>query len=348
MENEMIITKNKKDIANVENNKPSQIVKNAMEAAKELQRIVNSRNKKLILQGKQYLFFEDWQTLGRFDRTTAKVIDTEELYQDNKLIGFSAKAVAVKDGTEISAAEAECCFDEPNWKNKPRFQLKSMAQTRACAKALRNCLAFIAVLANYEPTPAEEMVGNDSHNQKSKSKSTPPKEEVNTDLATQPQKDKIYGTVICEKCGTRVYGFKCPKCKNADSIHIATKGFIHSHLLTKDDFKNDMKPILLPDKLTKINAMIIWDWWLGDSKNMVVGERTKREAEENKNKPKKETKADRLKQAKDIVDGKLEVRNAEDFIAPDEEITDKDTPGSSPDNAIPFTGKRRSKAKVTE
>lgn len=137
---------------------PAQITIQAMEAAKELQKIVDSREKKLVIGGKQYLFFEDWQTLGRFNRTTAKVVDTKEIYQGEKLIGFFARAVCVKDGMEISAADAECCFDEPNWGDKPRFQLRSMAQTRACAKALRNCLAFVAVLANYEPTPAEEII----------------------------------------------------------------------------------------------------------------------------------------------------------------------------------------------
>lgn len=39
----------------------------------------------------------------------------------------------------------------------PLFQLRSMAQTRACAKALRNVLAFVPVLAGYRPTPAEEL-----------------------------------------------------------------------------------------------------------------------------------------------------------------------------------------------
>lgn len=41
----------------------------------------------------------------------------------------------------------------------PLFQLRSMAQTRACAKALRNVLAWVVVLAGYKPTPAEEMDG---------------------------------------------------------------------------------------------------------------------------------------------------------------------------------------------
>lgn len=39
----------------------------------------------------------------------------------------------------------------------PLFQLASMAQTRANAKVLRNVLSWVAVLAGYRPTPAEEM-----------------------------------------------------------------------------------------------------------------------------------------------------------------------------------------------
>lgn len=39
----------------------------------------------------------------------------------------------------------------------PLFQLRSMAQTRAQSKALRNALAWVVVLAGYRPTPAEEM-----------------------------------------------------------------------------------------------------------------------------------------------------------------------------------------------
>ncbi len=39
----------------------------------------------------------------------------------------------------------------------PTFQLRSMAQTRACAKALRNVLGWVAVMAGYSATPAEEL-----------------------------------------------------------------------------------------------------------------------------------------------------------------------------------------------
>lgn len=137
--------------------KPAEIVVGGRDAAKELTKIVGSRKRKLVLAGKTYLFFEDWQTIGKFYGVTAKVTHTEELKEGDALIGFMAQAVAVASGIEISAADAECTYDEPNWKNKPRFQLRSMSQTRACAKALRNCLGWVAVLAGYEPTPAEEM-----------------------------------------------------------------------------------------------------------------------------------------------------------------------------------------------
>lgn len=48
----------------------------------------------------------------------------------------------------------------------PSFQLRSMAQTRAGAKALRNALAWVVVLAGYRPTPAEELPGRDEDHQR--------------------------------------------------------------------------------------------------------------------------------------------------------------------------------------
>jgi len=138
---------------------PKEVVLAGRAAATELTAIVSSREKKLILGDKQYLFFEDWQTIGKFYGVTAKIISTEELKEDDKLVGFLAHAVAVVQDHEISAADGECTRDEANWREKPRFQLRSMAQTRACAKALRNCLGWVAVLADYEPTPAEELDG---------------------------------------------------------------------------------------------------------------------------------------------------------------------------------------------
>jgi len=130
----------------------------ASKAAKALQSIVESKKNKVVINGKQYLQFEDWQTLARFFHYTAGIDKTKPIEKDGILYGYEARAVVYNEkGKVIGSAEASCMRDESNWKTKPEFQLKSMAQTRASAKALRNILAWVSVLAGYEGTPAEEM-----------------------------------------------------------------------------------------------------------------------------------------------------------------------------------------------
>ena len=138
---------------------PGEVVEQATIAAQTLKKVLEGKAKKVVINGEQYLEFEDWQTLGRFYGYTAAATETTEIWREGKLIGFAAKAVVYQNGQIASNAESSCMRDEPNWKTRPEFMLKSMAQTRACAKALRNVLAWVAVLAGYKPTPAEEMDG---------------------------------------------------------------------------------------------------------------------------------------------------------------------------------------------
>ncbi|MBT9169041.1 MAG: hypothetical protein DDT19_02393 [Syntrophomonadaceae bacterium] len=136
---------------------PEVVLAEAQRAAKALASIISKKKKPVLINGEQFLEFEDWQTVGRFYGVTAKIVSTEYI-RYGEVEGFQARAVAIRaDGMEISAAEAMCLSDEDNWRSKPLFQLRSMAQTRACAKALRNVLAWVVVLAGYKPTPAEEM-----------------------------------------------------------------------------------------------------------------------------------------------------------------------------------------------
>jgi hypothetical protein len=136
--------------------KPPEIIEEARSAAIELQKVIASKKKRVVFNGEQYLEFEDWQLLGRFYNMTVQVKATDQISYGN-IQGFWARAELVQFGAIISSAEAMCLNDEPNWSKKPLFQLRSMAQTRACAKAFRNVLSFVAVLAGYRPTPAEEM-----------------------------------------------------------------------------------------------------------------------------------------------------------------------------------------------
>lgn len=138
---------------------PQEVLNEAREAAKVLIEMVKAKPKPFMLHGDIYLQFEDWQTVGRFYGATVKVTETKFI-ELGTVKGFEARAVVLdKNGLEVSGAEAMCLDDEKNWKSKPLFQLKSMAQTRASAKALRNVFAWVVVLAGYKPTPAEEMDG---------------------------------------------------------------------------------------------------------------------------------------------------------------------------------------------
>ena len=139
---------------------PDVVLEEAAKAAKALKEVIESKPKKVTFGGKTYLQFEDWQTIARFYGVTAVGRSTKYVeFEDVKGFEASADALLVATNTVISSADAMCLNDEPNWKNKPFYQLRSMAQTRACAKALRNVLAWVVVLAGYQPTPAEEMNG---------------------------------------------------------------------------------------------------------------------------------------------------------------------------------------------
>ena len=141
------------------------ILEEAKKAAKALGDVIAKKKKPVIINNEQYLEFEDWMTVARFYGITAKVVSTSFISY-GEAQGFEARAVSilVATGEEISAAEAMCLNDEANWKGRPLFMLRSMAQTRACAKALRNVLAWVVVLAGYKPTPAEEMDGDKRQN----------------------------------------------------------------------------------------------------------------------------------------------------------------------------------------
>ncbi len=140
---------------NTELMKPEDMTQLGRRALKELIILVK-RREPLMINGKQYLYFTDYQMLGAFFGITAMVTGTETITQDKpaategltfiETTGYKARAVVLKDGVEISAAEAICLREETNWQKKPLFQLLSMAQTRACAKALRQCLSWVVKL----------------------------------------------------------------------------------------------------------------------------------------------------------------------------------------------------------
>lgn len=137
---------------------PEGDIERAATAAKALMAVV-AQTKPIELNGKKYLTFEHWQTIGQFFNHTVGTEWTKPIMENDKFVGYEAKSVLYADGKVVGGAEAACMVDERNWAGKPKFQLRSMAQTRAMAKALRSRFGFIPVLVGYEATPSEEMDG---------------------------------------------------------------------------------------------------------------------------------------------------------------------------------------------
>ncbi len=137
---------------------PEKQLEFAHKAATALMKRVNGKKRQVVINGKQYLEFGDWQTLARFFGATVGTEWTQPIMNTkNELIGFEARAVVTQNGQVISSAEARCMRDEKRWKTADEYAVNSMAQTRASAKALRNGFGWVAELAGYQSTPAEEM-----------------------------------------------------------------------------------------------------------------------------------------------------------------------------------------------
>lgn len=154
---------------------PEIILQEARRAAQALGDVIGKKSKPVMFNGEQYLEFEDWQTVGQFYGYTVRTHDAEPVEIEG-VKGAKAKADLLdRHGCIVGGAESYCMRDEKNWSTRPTyewikgiktktgdipvpfFQLASMAQTRSGAKALRNRLSWVVVLAGYKPTPAEEI-----------------------------------------------------------------------------------------------------------------------------------------------------------------------------------------------
>jgi hypothetical protein len=111
-------------------------------------------------RGGEHVRIEGWQVLCHMCNLPLPSIVSVRREERENGYCYIAEAVLQYGGREYRAYGL-CASTEPNWANKPEFQLMSMAQTRAAGKVLRLLLGWIVTLAGYEPTPAEEMVIED-------------------------------------------------------------------------------------------------------------------------------------------------------------------------------------------
>lgn len=138
---------------------PQGIIKHASEAATALKAVVQKQGLVSKISGKDYPRCEAWTLLGTIVGVFPVLCWSKPVLDgESTQIGWEARVEArTLSGAIVGAAEAQCLRSENNWRNRDDFALRSMAQTRATAKALRMPLGFVMTLAGYEATPAEEM-----------------------------------------------------------------------------------------------------------------------------------------------------------------------------------------------
>jgi hypothetical protein len=137
---------------------PTEVIAHASEMAKALSDVIEQRKLFSMISGRKYVKVEGWTTLGAMLGVLPREVSCAEREVDGHLeFEATIELVRSRDGAVIGRASAICGRDEPTWKSRPRYALKSMAATRATGKAYRLAWSWIVALAGYEPTPAEEM-----------------------------------------------------------------------------------------------------------------------------------------------------------------------------------------------
>lgn len=140
---------------------PVKVIEGATRIATPLAGLVDKQQLFKMIGGKKHVLVEGWSLLGSMLGVFPVTVWTRKLED-----GWEARVEArTRDGAVIGAAEAECLRSESLWANRDDYALRSMAQTRATSKALRQPLGFVMQLAGFAATPAEEMPtgGTDPH-----------------------------------------------------------------------------------------------------------------------------------------------------------------------------------------
>ena len=127
----------------------------ATKVAASLKNVIQSQDLAVKIGQSEYVTAEGWEVLGTMLGCTPYVEEVVEIPTEHKAKFMYKATVSIRQGdTILSRASA---MAERNNMQKDRPSVYSMAQTRALGKAYRMALSWIVKMADYEPTPAEEM-----------------------------------------------------------------------------------------------------------------------------------------------------------------------------------------------
>lgn len=182
---------------------PDSILAENKKVADVLMKLVRDRKLAQRFGEKEHIMVDAWLTLGSWFGVSATCPNELTQFVSDTNTGregyiATARLVSLATGELLGIeATAECDNFEENWGVRakytwengqrrktgevivPRFQLRSMAITRAIGKVLGIKYRHIVVLAGFETTPAEEMTGTESngHRESPQQSQSTPKDE---------------------------------------------------------------------------------------------------------------------------------------------------------------------------
>lgn len=249
---------------------PAEIARMATEQADTLMAVVRAKRLSTSIKGREHIHVEAWTFLGTMFGVFP-VVRWSRLLEDGS--GWEARVEAVTlEGQVVGAAEAMCLFDE-QWAvkggRKEAFAVRSMAQTRATSRALRSPLGFVAVLAGFDSTPAEERVvqeseragggsAGDAWEQATRAPRSEPDARPTSEGGDARQEPTAYGEGVAEPGGTPPKGGPDGP---ATTKQKQTLAIIAQELGWDDDERRRQAGVSSFTELTKAQAMGLIDEW---------------------------------------------------------------------------------------
>ena len=190
---------------------PKDVVKRATEQANALMDIVKQQKLYVEIEGRHYLYVEGWEVIGAFNSVSAHTDWVEPVLDSNgEIIAYEAQVTLYRAGIAVGSAIMACGLDEFPCRGKEGEAkckaAKSAAQTWATSKAYRMNYSWVAKLAGFEPTPAEEMIAE---------------EQAKTQALSEERRCPRHNKVLV----LGKYGYYCPtRVKNAKGKEVFCKG----------------------------------------------------------------------------------------------------------------------------
>lgn len=141
---------------------PTVILDRAIKWANALMKIVTEKGMFAAIHEKQYLEVEAWQLVAMFSRSYAIPREPVPMLNgDGDLVGYQCTTDLYQNGIIIGSGTSSCGLDAFSTKDREGSDqhkaAKSTAQTWSISRAIKNSYGFVAKLAGFETTPADEM-----------------------------------------------------------------------------------------------------------------------------------------------------------------------------------------------